>query len=313
MSNIQVHHSIFSGLADLSIAFGHSPREVFKRFEIDVTSLGTLNQYLPIETYEKMVSYCAAHFKQPNFNELLAKFQFKDIFSSSISCSDVGATLQQHLKRIADQSSYLLKGVSFKANVCERRGSIEVISDGSSLPISAQIHALTLIDRLVSQLSSRSQSIRSWVLTEATEHPLERSIIVEQGRTALQFDPKLLSNSSANSSNVEASRGLDEVIEELKAQLNDGKASLESVAASFAISGRQLQRQLKVYGTSFRQLLDAARFQYARNYLNQSGLSLSFIAGKLGYSEDSAFSRSFKRWTGVAPKAWRSALRSTKL
>jgi len=305
MSAIQVHHSIFSGLADLSIAFGDSPRDLFQRFELDVTNLGTINQYLPIEKYESMVSYCAARFKQPNFNELLAKFQFRDIFSSNLAPTSVSTTLQQHLKRIAEQSSYLLKGVKFKAQVCERRGSIEVLSEGDALPVSAQIHALTLIDRLVSQLSSRSQSIRSWVLSEPSEQTFERSVIVEEGRTALQFDPRLLSGASAPTAKGLSSRQLDEVITELKRQLEDGKTSLESVAASFAISGRQLQRQLKDYGTSFRQLLDATRFQYARSYLDQNSLSLSYIAGKLGYSEDSAFSRSFKRWTGHTPQDFR--------
>jgi len=40
----------------------------------------------------------------------------------------------------------------------------------------------------------------------------------------------------------------------------------------------------------------------AENYLRESRLSIADIAMLLGYSEHSAFSRSYKIWTGMTPQ-----------
>jgi AraC-like DNA-binding protein len=47
------------------------------------------------------------------------------------------------------------------------------------------------------------------------------------------------------------------------------------------------------------------RFDKARQLLTQSALSTSDIALLLGFSELSAFSRAFKRWSGMSPKHYR--------
>ena len=39
--------------------------------------------------------------------------------------------------------------------------------------------------------------------------------------------------------------------------------------------------------------------------LVDAGLSIGDISHRLGFSEQSAFQRAFKRWTGVTPLVWR--------
>jgi AraC-like DNA-binding protein len=87
--------------------------------------------------------------------------------------------------------------------------------------------------------------------------------------------------------------------------LPEGKCSLENITTLLYTSERSLQRNLKTRETSFRQLVDKTRMSIARQQLQQSNLTNSQLAGLLGYTELSAFTRAFKRWFGVAPSKWK--------
>ncbi|MEL7471642.1 MAG: AraC family transcriptional regulator, partial [Pseudomonadota bacterium] len=81
--------------------------------------------------------------------------------------------------------------------------------------------------------------------------------------------------------------------------------SLSDVAAELGYSERGLRRQLERSGTSYRKLVDQVREQRARNILSGSTQPIKAIAGVLGFESSSNFARSFKRWTGLTPKAFR--------
>jgi len=81
--------------------------------------------------------------------------------------------------------------------------------------------------------------------------------------------------------------------------------SLWEVAAELGYSKRGLRRQLERSGTSYRKLVDQVREQRARTLLSNSLQPIKVIAGTLGFESSSNFARSFKRWTGLTPKAFR--------
>jgi AraC-like DNA-binding protein len=87
--------------------------------------------------------------------------------------------------------------------------------------------------------------------------------------------------------------------------LHDGEPTLDRVAQRLAMSSRTLQRRLTDKHLNFQHLLDRTRAELARGYLLTDNLSLAEIALLLGYSEQSAFNRAFKRWTGQTPRALR--------
>lgn len=80
--------------------------------------------------------------------------------------------------------------------------------------------------------------------------------------------------------------------------------SLEAVAANFNVSPRTLQRKLKEEGISFLQIVDDVRQRLAIHYLTSGNYQVKNVAYTLGYNEQSAFIRAFKRWTGDTPKAY---------
>jgi AraC-like DNA-binding protein len=51
--------------------------------------------------------------------------------------------------------------------------------------------------------------------------------------------------------------------------------------------------------------------QIAANRLAQGGAKLAAVAAEVGYDSEAAFSRAFKKATGVAPGAWREARRTS--
>jgi AraC-like DNA-binding protein len=90
-------------------------------------------------------------------------------------------------------------------------------------------------------------------------------------------------------------------------RLPSGHISDEKIARALSMSVRSLQRKLQQAGTSFRKLLDQTREDLARQYIRDNQLDLTEVAFLLGFSEHSAFSRAFKRWTGQTPSALRKA------
>ncbi len=87
--------------------------------------------------------------------------------------------------------------------------------------------------------------------------------------------------------------------------LSEGYPDVGRVAVILGLSTRTLQRRLAVLGSSYTQLVAAARFSAARQSLQQSDRSVSDIAFDLGYTDVAHFSRAFRRWAGVSPRTFR--------
>jgi AraC-like DNA-binding protein len=93
----------------------------------------------------------------------------------------------------------------------------------------------------------------------------------------------------------------------LWSELTEGVPGLERVARSLGLSHRTLQRQLREEGTTFAALLGELRREMAPSLLRDGRLSVSEVAFLLGYEDPSAFRRTFRRWFGRSPRAYRSA------
>ncbi|SDX15418.1 AraC family transcriptional regulator [Marinobacter mobilis] len=87
--------------------------------------------------------------------------------------------------------------------------------------------------------------------------------------------------------------------------LCQGEPSIETVSRSMNCHSRKLQRELKLAGTTFRDELQAVRHQFAESYLRDRRLQILDVAMLLGFSEHSAFTRSFRKWTGRTPAEFR--------
>lgn len=92
------------------------------------------------------------------------------------------------------------------------------------------------------------------------------------------------------------------VRQEIVRLCHEDTPTLDNVASALFLTPRTLQRHLANEGLRFQPLLDETRRHLAEQYLNDNRLQLTDIADLLGYSDQSALTRAFKRWTGSTPK-----------
>ncbi len=106
----------------------------------------------------------------------------------------------------------------------------------------------------------------------------------------------------------------DQVARVVLSSLSTGNVTIEHVATVLESSPRTIQRRLYERGLSFNDVVANTRLELARRYLTDSALTLTDVAFLLGYSDLSAFSRAFRRWTGQTAITFRRsqiAIRST--
>ncbi|WP_165787068.1 AraC family transcriptional regulator [Pseudohalioglobus lutimaris] len=103
---------------------------------------------------------------------------------------------------------------------------------------------------------------------------------------------------------------LSRKIEELLAAGGPQKLPTASEVASLLnMSARTLHRKLTAEDTSFQQLKDTFRRELAVHYMHREELSIDAIAAVMGFQDNSAFYRSFKKWTGISPGQYRLQLK----
>jgi AraC-like DNA-binding protein len=81
--------------------------------------------------------------------------------------------------------------------------------------------------------------------------------------------------------------------------------SFEELTDLLNMSPRTLRRRLEKEGTSYQRIKDNARRDVAISLLSRERLTVSDVAEQVGFSDPSAFHRSFKKWTGQSPGSYR--------
>lgn len=91
------------------------------------------------------------------------------------------------------------------------------------------------------------------------------------------------------------------VREIIRTLLPSGRCSQRQLAAALCLHPRTVQRRLAAGGASFEEIKSDIRRTLAQHYLQNTHLPLSQVAALLDYSEQSALTRSCRRWFGQTP------------
>lgn len=91
----------------------------------------------------------------------------------------------------------------------------------------------------------------------------------------------------------------------LRACLITQACTIDEISALLHVNRRTLSRRLEQAGTSFRTLSGEIQYEIARQFIENTPLSMTQIALALRFSEASAFTRAFHKWSGMSPRAWR--------
>ncbi len=93
----------------------------------------------------------------------------------------------------------------------------------------------------------------------------------------------------------------------IKNALPSGIPSITQVCTHVGMSNRTLTRRLSENGVTFRDLIKKVQEEISKDQLKNSNRSIAEIAFETGFSEQSAFNRAFKRWTGLSPVEFRNS------
>lgn len=89
--------------------------------------------------------------------------------------------------------------------------------------------------------------------------------------------------------------------------LNEGAPLMSDIARHLGLSARSFHRRLSEHGQSFQTLTEETRRELAEGLLRDAQYTLADVAFLTGFSEQSSFTRAFKRWLGQTPASYRKA------
>jgi AraC-like DNA-binding protein len=95
--------------------------------------------------------------------------------------------------------------------------------------------------------------------------------------------------------------------------LDRGVISVRDASEALNLSERTLHRRLSLEGATYLGLLDKARFERSMRLMAAPDISLEEIALACGFLDNSGFYRGFKRWTGMAPRAYRQSGKGSQM
>ncbi|MFY0654589.1 MAG: AraC family transcriptional regulator ligand-binding domain-containing protein [Cyclobacteriaceae bacterium] len=104
---------------------------------------------------------------------------------------------------------------------------------------------------------------------------------------------------------VSANKIASDIESLIKDALPSGIPSISQIGEYMGMSNRTLTRRLSENGVTFRDLIQRTQEGVSKKLLRQTNRSIAEIAFETGFSEQSAFNRAFKRWTGLSPVQFR--------
>lgn len=151
---------------------------------------------------------------------------------------------------------------------------------------------------------------------------LDCAVCFEAANTELRFDAGFIARQLPFANRIAATmyrnhcRTLignvapDALVERIRARILAGRGRtvpLEECASGLGLSTRTLRRHLHARGLSYQAIIDNMRAELACRELRATRRSIEAVACDLGFSEPTSFTRAFKRWTGMSPRAFRVA------
>lgn len=104
---------------------------------------------------------------------------------------------------------------------------------------------------------------------------------------------------------------LQRIRDAIRTGLTGEVPTVQEVARQLGMTARTLQRRLQALDQTYSMLLDEQRQEVAFFQLGHRDASLAEVSYLLGFSDQSAFHRAFKRWSGLTPIQWQKQNRSS--
>ncbi len=134
-----------------------------------------------------------------------------------------------------------------------------------------------------------------------------KALLSAKPRMAHRLTSKLLQDTCDRIlGEVKTSTGVSGEVYQIIASTPGHSPSMGDVARRIGTTVRTLNRKLSAEETSFTQILDDVRCNFASEYLRTTKLSIDDIAELVGFSDAANFRHAFRRWTGSTPAHYRT-------
>ncbi len=322
--------AVFIGFDSLCRRHGLNPHELLRRCELDPLVLRRPDLYVPYARFAQALNLAAAEGPAPSFGLQLSEYHdylvfgpFGLLLAQADSFAEVLKLTQQYVHLHAQGISLHLQTQGEQLRVEYRLQLQEPVDLRQLRELGLGVTQRTMAGLFAAEWQPRRLLISHAALGEPHEYARLFScpVLFEQPCSSFVTDADIFTlrpveqrsqlkshlieqfrhNSQLPTDHVERTRYI------LQSILSTGEARLEVVASLLGQHPRSLQLALQRQGHSFRSLLDDVRYDEARQQLRLSAQSITDLALHLGYADETAFSRAFKRWSGMAPQQWRKA------
>lgn len=326
-----IQATALTGVKEAIISLGSDPALIFQALDIDPDIQDKPNAFIPYHTHCLLLKFAAETLSCPFFGALVGSCQDLDTLGPIGHLMKESATVEDALRSLNRYHSLYNQAVTLSLETSN--GSIFVNYD-----IQVQLNSPGLAEQALYKAAiawTRFMQMlcgdESWTpnfYSFNIQEPIDSALLCDffgapvrflQKKSGWAFDAAILSKGiDRHQGNLREvlTQYLDglrrtyprqfssQVSSVIRSLLSTGDCTKEHVATLFNMSSRTLQRKLENEDLSFRLLLESIRKDTFEQYARNSDLSMTHIAGLLGFSDSSSFSRSFKMWYGVSPRQW---------
>ncbi len=322
------------GYNDLVRDLGGDPFELRARFGIPSGVEHQEDTFVSIDSFVALIESTAAEFDCPDLGLRLSRWQGLDILGPVAVIARNAQTVLGGLEAIG---RYLyVHSPALKLTVTRRRGVPELrftytITESLSLPTPQGFElSLANLARMLAFLGGPDArpSAVAFLHEQLSPDAVYRDALgcpVSFGQPWCGVDlPITLGERRIDSADPETRRIAtkylesqylpsdaplsDRVAQLARRLLPTGQCGADAIADQLGLHPRTLQRHLAAEGVTCHHVIERVRRDQAAKYLAEPGFLLGQIAGLLGYTEQSTFNRSCRRWFGLTPRQYRSAL-----
>lgn len=322
------------GYDELVRELGGNPALFLDRFHIPIASQRPDESFVLYRNAGLLLEATALELECPDFGIRLAKWQGLEILGAIAVIARNSGTVQNAVQAIARYLYIHCPALVLRVVELERGDSIRLdyqitelsppqLRQSYELSMANGVQILNMLagedgrPEIVSFLHGQMGPLASYEACFGCEVRFEQhwcgiqlpasiagSRIDHADPRTLHYATKYLESNLAPGS-VPLSSRVSELIRRL---LPTGQCNANTIAAQLALHPRTLQRKLAHEQVHYEKLLDNERRQLAESYLGESGMHMVQIAGLLGYTEQSTFSRACHRWFGMTPRKYRERL-----
>jgi AraC-like DNA-binding protein len=325
-----INSSFLDGFPQLVIDRGGDPYQFARQVGFDDEIFDGNNTLIRFDRHIQLLDLAAKSLHCPTLGLELASYQNHSIFGPLASLALKNTTVGDSIEQMGRHLHIQVQGIEMHLTTSADMAQIQLhnnfpsIGDSIGDSIRYQDHALTTIYQLLQFVRNGHFTLRSVFFRHsgaddngAYSRTFNCPVAFNQPFIGLSFEARHLDAPIAKEAkelpailrehleNRYRNNLIDQVSRVIAQLLTTEDCSIDTIAHTMGYSSRTLQRKLLHEETNFQSLLNTVRRNQAQEYLSNPYYRLTDIAAILGYSELSAFSRSFKRWFGVSPQQWR--------